>query len=361
MTEVLRVQNLIKTYRSYKGYKGVKELRAVDDVSFTVSKREIVGFLGPNGAGKSTTIKMIAGLARATSGSVSICGFDIVKDHVKAMERVGGVIETPDMYEDRTAWQNLTYYASLEAPERLKNDASEVRPIKDIITERVEGVLRLVRLYERRDDKVKTFSMGMKQRLGIAQALLAKPDLLVLDEPANGLDPEGIKEVRDLLRTLADEFGMAILVSSHQLAEMQMMCDRALIISEGKIVGERDISELNVGADGAVTIVVKVDRPLDACAYLKEKTGLNCEATETSVKIHGGAESYVITKELVIGGFNVSGVSEETVNLEDYFMSAVRGAKHVGVGQTVSDGCNDVNSEEAPHQETREGGDGDVC
>ncbi len=321
MTEVLKVEGLTKVYRSYKGSK-TTELKAVDNVSFTVNGGEVVGFLGPNGAGKSTTIKMITGLASATSGNVYVCGHDIKKEHVEALKLIGGVIEAPDMYGSMSAKGNLEYYASLEDPSRLKTDAADARPIKEIIADRVNGVLKLVRLYERRDDKVKTFSMGMKQRLGIAQALLARPELLVLDEPANGLDPEGIKEIRDLLRTLAAEYDMAILVSSHQLAEMQLMCDRALIINKGKIVAEKSMSDLNTDVDGTVAIIVNVDRPEEAAEFIKEKLGVKCEVTDGGVKVHG-AESFVLTKELVVGGFNVSGVSEEKVNLEDYFMRAV--------------------------------------
>lgn len=351
MTEILRVEKLTKVYRSYKGVKGARELRAVDDVSFTVSAGEVVGFLGPNGAGKSTTIKMITGLARPTSGSVSVCGYDIEKEHVEALKRVGGVIETPDMYEDRTARQNLMYYASLEDPSRLGGE--DGKPLKEVIAERVDGVLRLVRLYERAESKVKTFSLGMKQRLGIAQALLAKPELLVLDEPANGLDPEGIKEVRDLLRALAEKYDMAILVSSHQLAEMQMMCDRAIIINDGRIVAEREMSELNIGADGTVTLIVKVDKPTEAAEYLKEKLGVTAVTDGDSVRIHGNAESFVITKELVMGGFNVSGVSEERVNLEDYFMRAINGknSDQANGADVTTTGNSDVKSD-AP-----EGGD----
>lgn len=318
MNEVLKVVNLTKEYATFRGLGRTAPLRAVDNISFAVNSGEVVGFLGPNGAGKSTTIKMITGLAAPTSGEVYIDGHDVVKDHHAAMKCVGGVIESPDMYPDRTALWNLKYYASLQfAGDKTKD--------KRYIAERVDGVLSLVRLKGRENDKVKTYSMGMKQRLGIAQALIEIPKLLVLDEPANGLDPDGIKEIRDLLRTLAVEYGVGVLVSSHQLAEMQLMCDRCLIVNRGKIIEDRKMSELNVDAKGNVCIIVKTDKPKEAAAFVKEKFAAEAEAGEGDVRVHSALKASDLTRELVLAGFNVYGVSEEEVRLEDLFMHAVHG------------------------------------
>ncbi len=318
MNEVLRVVDLTKHYSNFRGLGRTAPVRAVDGVSFSVNGGEVVGFLGPNGAGKSTTIKMITGLAAPTSGEIYIDGHNVAKEHTEAMKCVGGVIESPDMYSDRTALWNLRYYASLQYAQDKKHD-------RKYIEERIEGVLRLVGLKGRENDKVKTYSMGMKQRLGIAQALIEMPKLLVLDEPANGLDPDGIKEIRDLLRTLAAEYGVGILVSSHQLAEMQLMCDRCLIINRGKIIEDRKISELNVDAKGNVSIVVKTDKAAEAAAFVREKFGAEVFAGDNEIRISSSLKAADITRELVLGGFNVFGVSEEEVNLEDLFMHAVHG------------------------------------
>ncbi len=318
MSEVLKVVNLTKEYATFRGLGRTAPLRAVDNISFAVNSGEVVGFLGPNGAGKSTTIKMITGLAAPTSGEVYIDGHDVVKERYAAMKCVGGVIESPDMYPDRTALWNLKYYASLQfAGDKTKD--------KKYIADRIDGVLSLVGLKGRENHKIRTYSMGMKQRLGIAQALIEIPKLLVLDEPANGLDPDGIKEIRDLLRTLAGEYGVGVLVSSHQLAEMQLMCDRCLIINRGRIIEDRKIAELNVDAKGNVSIIVKTDRPEEAAAFVKEKFAAKAEACEGEVRVRSELKASDLTRELVLAGFNVYGVSEEEVRLEDLFMHAVHG------------------------------------
>lgn len=318
MSEVLKVVNLTKEYATVRGLGRTAPLRAVDGISFVVNPGEVVGFLGPNGAGKSTTIKMITGLAAPTSGEVYIDGHDVIKERAAAMRCVGGVIESPDMYNDKTALWNLRYYASLQY-------AGDKNKDKNRIEERIRSVIALVRLTGRENDKVKTYSMGMKQRLGIAQALIEIPKLLVLDEPANGLDPDGIKEIRDLLRTLAAEYGVGVLVSSHQLAEMQLMCDRCLIINRGKIIEDRRISELNLDSKGNFGIIVKTDRAEEAAKFIKEKFGTDAQAGAGEVRVHSSLKASDLTRELVLAGFNVYGVSEEEVKLEDLFMHAVHG------------------------------------
>ncbi len=207
--------------------KSFKMRRVLDNISFTVDSGDITGFLGPNGAGKTTAIKIILGLLYADCGTVRICGHDIASEHDLALANVGAIVESPELYTYLTGRENLMQFAR----------------ICGVSSDRVTAVAEMVRLSNRLDEKVKNYSLGMKQRLGIAQALLTSPKLLILDEPTNGLDPEGIKELRDILRSCAAN-GSAVLVSSHQLSEMQLMCNRVCIIENGRIVATRSTEEL---------------------------------------------------------------------------------------------------------------------
>jgi len=200
----------------------------VDGVSFTLNPGEVFGFLGPNGAGKTTTIRMLVGLIKPTTGNVTICGFDVRRDFEKALSNVGCIVENPDLYRFMTGRENLEHFARM-----LSLDASEV-----------ERVAELVALAHRLDQRVGTYSLGMRQRLGIAQALLGKPKLLILDEPANGLDPAGIREIRELLRHLAHDRQMAVFISSHLLGEVELMCDRVAIIHKGQLLRAGSVSDL---------------------------------------------------------------------------------------------------------------------
>lgn len=320
MAVILDVQNVTKTYKR----KGGAILKAVDDVSFSVLSGEIVGFLGPNGAGKSTTIKIIAGLAAQNSGKVFICGRDTQTDRMRAMEYVGGVIEVPEMYGEWSGLKNLCYLASLSSMDSLAGGNSTEKP-KDIIRRRALEVLDIVGLTERKDDLVKKYSLGMKQRLGIAQALMNRPKLLILDEPTNGLDPAGTKEIRDLLKKLAHEFDTAILVSAHQLAEMQLTCDRFMIIKNGKIVAERSIDELGVPTAGETsTISLTTDNPDGVKAMLAQVFGI--EAT-----VHGNTVDFVatvpmsdVTRAVVMNGFNILALQTKESSLEDVFIHATQ-------------------------------------
>ncbi len=200
----------------------------VDRVSFELQQGEIFGFLGPNGAGKTTTIRMLVGLIKPTSGTVTICGFDQRREFEKAMRCVGCIVENPDLYRFMTGRENLEHFA------RMLGVASS----------EIERVAELVSLAHRLDQRVGTYSLGMRQRLGIAQAMLGDPKLLILDEPANGLDPAGIREIRELLRKLAAERNMSIFISSHLLAEIELTCDRVAIIHKGRILREGTVREL---------------------------------------------------------------------------------------------------------------------
>jgi ABC-2 type transport system ATP-binding protein len=200
----------------------------VDSVSFSLNPGEVFGFLGPNGAGKTTTIRMLVGLIKPTAGRVTICGFDVRRDFEKALRNVGCIVENPDLYRFMTGRENLEHFARM-----LSVASSEI-----------ERVAELVQLSHRLDQRVGTYSLGMRQRLGIAQALLGSPRLLILDEPANGLDPAGIREIRELLRHLARDRDMAVFVSSHLLGEVELMCDRVAIIHKGKLLREGPVANL---------------------------------------------------------------------------------------------------------------------
>jgi ABC-2 type transport system ATP-binding protein len=203
----------------------------VEDVSFDLRPGEVFGFLGPNGAGKTTTIRMLVGLIKPTRGTVTVCGYDLRRDFEKAMRCIGCIVENPDLYRFMTGRENLEHFARMLGV-----------PLAEI-----ERVASLVNLAHRLDQRVGTYSLGMRQRLGIAQAMLGSPRVLILDEPANGLDPAGIREIRELLRNLAAERGLAVFVSSHLLAEIELTADRVAIIHKGRVLRSGTVSELISG------------------------------------------------------------------------------------------------------------------
>ncbi|MGI6576886.1 MAG: ABC transporter ATP-binding protein [Eubacteriales bacterium] len=212
MEKILEVTGLTKIYRNGRG---------ASNISLTLERGDVVGLLGPNGSGKTTTMKAIVGLVHADSGSVKIFGHDAAIDFEKAMDRVGCLIEAPALYEYMTAAANL----------RL---ASRYYP--NVTKQRIVDVLRLVRLDKYKKDKVGRFSLGMKQRLGLALALLSEPELLILDEPANGLDIEGIVEIREIILRLAKEKGITFLISSHIAAEIEKTCNKVAVLHEGEML-----------------------------------------------------------------------------------------------------------------------------
>ncbi|MGG0287568.1 ATP-binding cassette domain-containing protein [Peribacillus butanolivorans] len=213
---VLKVQSLTKK---------IGKATIVDNVSFEIKSKEIFGLLGPNGAGKTTIIRMITGLINRTGGTVMINGHDLDKDFEGAMNQLGAIVENPEFYKYMTGRKNILHYARM-SPNKISN-------------ERIEEVIKLVKLDHAIDKKVKTYSLGMRQRLGVAQAILHKPSLLIFDEPTNGLDPQGIREFRDYLKVLASE-GVGILISSHLLSEMQLMCDSFAVIEKGKLIHTKE-------------------------------------------------------------------------------------------------------------------------
>ena len=262
--------------------------------------------------------RSITGLATQTSGEITINGYDTKKQRVKSIEKVGAIIESPDMYKDWTAMENLLYLADLSISKEEGLDKNGVK-------ERVESLLKLVNLYDRRNDKVYKYSLGMKQRLGIAQALLSKPEFLILDEPANGLDPEGIKEIRDIIRHLAKDLDMAVLVSSHNLSELQLTCDRFLIIKKGKILADIKADDI---VKGGTTVVIQVDDAVKAIDVLKSEYDITARH-EGDGKLIADTEIATgdITKTLILNGVTVNGITVKENTLEETFLSVTEDKK----------------------------------
>lgn len=301
--ELLRIENLTKT---------IKNKTIVDNVNLKVNSGEIVGFLGPNGAGKTTTIKMIMGLFSITSGNISICGHDVKKDFENAMKNVGAIVENPDLYKRLTGRQNLKYFADFHGKKAVDN---------------IDDVVELVKMKERIDDKVKTYSLGMRQRVGLAQALLHMPPLLVLDEPTNGLDPIGIKEMRDLLKHLATQSGSGIFISSHLLSEMELICDRIYIIDNGVIIGQKQIGVDDAEEEEIYAYTFVTDD--DARVYKKfQDMNTNCEKMPEGVNlVMANAKIPGIIKELVGEGIAIYAVNRQHRSLEQDFISMTVGSK----------------------------------
>ena len=214
--------------------KQVKRKVIIDNISFSVDKGEVVGLIGPNGAGKTTIIKSILGLINLTEGKVTINGYDIKKDFVKAIEKVGAIVENPDSYMYLSGYDNLKITAN---------------NYKGITKSRIDEVTKIVGLENRIKDKVSTYSLGMRQRLGIAEAIINNPELLILDEPTNGLDVEGIIEIRNLIKNLSHQ-GIAIIISSHNLTEIDNLCNRIIAIKNGKMIVDETIEEFKTSDNG---------------------------------------------------------------------------------------------------------------
>ena len=274
----------------------------VDDVSFAINEGEVFGFLGPNGAGKTTTIRMLVGLIKPTAGRVIICGHDLRRDFERAMRCIGCIVETPDLYRFMTGRENLAHFARM-----LGVEAGDI-----------ERVASLVNLAHRLDQRVGTYSLGMRQRLGIAQALLGHPKLLILDEPANGLDPAGIREIRELLRRLARAQSMSVFVSSHLLAEIELTCDRVAIIHKGRILREGSVREL-ISSQRAMEF--RVNDAQRAAELLGNAT---IDRDRVLVPIEESAAPPLVAA-LTAAGIDVYRVAPNKQTLEEMFLEATGG------------------------------------
>ena len=298
---VLETEQLTKKYRRRV---------IVDRLSLTVNRGDIFGFLGQNGAGKSTTIRMALGLVRPTSGQVRILGADMSRHPQRALKRTGAIIEAPAFYEDVSARQNLRMLAAMSggAP-----------------SERFEQALELVGLRERARDPVRIYSHGMRQRLGIAQALLPNPEFLILDEPTDGLDPQGLAEMRDLIRRLRDELGLTIMLSSHLLHEVEQICNRVGIIEKGNLIYQGPVADLV--AQGQST-KLKVDRLNDAFALLAmdPRLAVSRNGDDSLYLKIAGEQIPGVNALLVERGFRVMELSPHRESLEEVFLRLTREA-----------------------------------
>lgn len=297
---VLEIRHLTKTFG---------DRIAVNNISFSVKKGEIFGFLGPNGAGKTTTMKVICGLSKATQGEVFICGISVRKNFEKAIAHVGAIIENPLMYGYLSGYDNLKYYASL---------------YKGINKNKIIECAKIVGLENRLKDKVSTYSLGMRQRLGICQALLHDPKLLVLDEPLSGLDPAGVKEMRDFLRHLAHKKNIAILISSHMLGEMEMLCDTYGIINNGHLLEVKTISQLQAGIEGSKKIKIAVDYPNFAGKIIVNEFQYKVEVAGNNVLISAPkAAISKITSRLISYNISIFGIDFVSKSLEQLFLEII--------------------------------------
>lgn len=295
MKKLLECQNLYKSFR---------KKQILKDVSFEIDEGDILAFIGPNGSGKTTTIKLILGLQSIDKGKVTINGFDVKKDFVKSIEKVGAIVESPDTYMYLTGWQNLKLTANL---------------YKDVSDEKIKEIVKLVELEGRINDKVSKYSLGMRQRLGIARALINEPNVLILDEPTNGLDPEGIKDLRNLLKKLAKE-GLGILISSHNLAELESFCNKVLIIDNGTIIETSEVKEFKNNGN-KYTFNVSNTKDLDIegiYEVAKDKFSYNGEKEDIAS----------IVKTLVKKNIDVYEVKMEELTLEEAFLKKTGGKKN---------------------------------
>ncbi|MGG4479437.1 ABC transporter ATP-binding protein [Paenibacillus illinoisensis] len=277
----------------------------VSDLTLDISPGQVFGFLGPNGAGKTTTIRMMVGLMSISKGDIIISGHSIKNEFEQAVAQVGAIVENPEMYKFLTGYQNLVHFARMSP---------------GITKERIAETIERVGLTARIHDKVKTYSLGMRQRLGVAQAILHKPKLLVLDEPTNGLDPQGIRELRDYLRQLTREEGITVFVSSHLLSEMELMCDTVAIIQNGKLIDVRNL-KAEAGADALTEVAFEVDDAQRASELIQDAT------VQGSMLVVRLSRDQIpdLNARLVSEGIQVYGIRNVTHTLEDQFLQVTGG------------------------------------
>ncbi|MEV2284597.1 ABC transporter ATP-binding protein [Paenibacillus larvae] len=285
----------------------------INNLSFSVQRGEVYGFLGPNGSGKTTTIRMMVGLISMTKGKIYIGGHSIRTERSKALEHVGAIVENPELYGYMSGWKNLLHFARMAA-----------RPVRE---ERIRVIIELVDLKDAIHNKVKTYSLGMRQRLGIAQALLHDPSILILDEPTNGLDPAGIRELRDYLRNLAKEHNIAIVVSSHLLSEVELMCDRVLIIQKGSFVGERTIKGEEALIQTALPIEFEVQDASRAARLFEGKYKVTQTGPNHFVLELEKQQIPNVISTLVNSGLSIYQVHTKTESLEDIFLAMTKGGE----------------------------------
>lgn len=290
---VLECINLCKT---------INEKEIIKDLNLKLYEGDILGFIGPNGAGKTTTIKLILSLQKMTKGKIIIDGCDITSNYKQAISKVGAIIENPDLYTYLTGLDNLLIPAK----------------IYNIDRKRVEEVVELVGLTNRINDKVSRYSLGMKQRLGIAQAILHKPKLLILDEPTNGLDPEGIKELRNLLVSLSKNENMSILISSHNLKELESFCTKICILQQGKIISYNNIHKLTQSAKEYIFELDKIDIGNILSQYqIVDQNHIKLSISKSKIP--------TIIKKLIDNNIKIYSIKEDTLSLEQAYLQKTGG------------------------------------
>lgn len=295
--KILEVKNINK-------YFGKKQV--LKDVSFDVFAGEILGFIGPNGAGKTTTIKLILGLQSISGGEVVINGYNVVKDFEKAIAKVGAIVESPDLYMYLTGRKNLELIANM---------------YQDVTKERIEEVIKISGLDNRIDDKVSKYSLGMRQRLGIAASIINKPNILILDEPTNGLDPEGIKELRDLLKKLAKEEKMGILISSHNLAELESFCSDVCIIKNGEVIMTSSVKNIKKTDKSYYTIELDKTNGLDKILNKDDEI-----ISQTEIRVLREKEELAeLIKKLVQKDYKIYEAKLVEMTLEEAFLKKAGG------------------------------------
>lgn len=302
--KVIQISSLSKRF---------KDLLAVDELELHVNRGDVFGFLGPNGAGKSTTIRMMLSLISPTSGTINIFGKSLLENRKEILANIGAIVEKPDFYQYLPAIKNLEILAKISG--------------KEVSSKRIVELLDLVGLKDRAKSKVKTYSHGMKQRLGIAQALLHDPELIVLDEPTTGLDPQGMKEIRDLILRLSKDENKTIFLSSHILSEIELVANRMIIINKGKKIVEGEVS--NLLNSNKVKVTVEVENIVTVKNILETTKWLNQIESISANKINFNLEQNeipLLNKFLVENGIMVNALVPVR-SLEDYFLNITSGTK----------------------------------
>ncbi len=296
MDYIVETKGLTKQY-------GDKEV--VKDVDLKVPRAHVYGFMGPNGAGKSTTLKMILGLIRKSAGQVTIDGIFVNrKNRIEVLRETGSLIESPSYYGHLTGKENLEI----------------VRTLKNVPEQEIDQVLKLVRMESQQNKRVREYSLGMKQRLGLAEALLGRPELLILDEPTNGLDPAGIQEMRELIRELPKRMGMTVLVSSHLLSEIDQMVDYVGIIDHGHLIFQDKLEVLHEHSRGSLRLCVMNQT---AALEILKREGISCNIEEGTLKLPRLADDVTarLIGKLWEGGAGVYRAEEKQKSLEEIFLS----------------------------------------
>ncbi len=295
--KVIEVQGLSKKF---------KDVQAVEELNINVYRGDVFGFLGPNGAGKSTTIRMLLTLVKPDYGNIKLFGENLFENRNKLLSKIGAIVEKPDFYGYLSAYKNLEILGKISGVETSKN--------------KIMSLLELVNLHKRYKSKVKTFSHGMKQRLGLAQALLHDPELIILDEPTTGLDPQGMKEIRELIITLSKEKNKTVFLSSHILAEVELVANRMIIINKGKTMVEGEVKELLSSDQNTVTF--KLNKPALALELIKSSNWCNklVSSNEDSMVFKmTDEEAALLNKRLVENGVGVYSIVHSR-SLEQYFL-----------------------------------------